>query len=145
MNSSEKNARIVWALLFLIVILLVTRSLRATLASARSLRTVAILGVAALFLAVNWGTYVYAVESNQVVQGSLGYFINPLAASVALLTTATYIFFYTPLKLRTSLSTIAGAVPGALPAVILRSWSRAASRRWSALPSLDPATALITA
>ena len=40
----------------------------------------AILGVAALFLAVNWGTYVYAVESNQVVQGSLGYFINPLVS-----------------------------------------------------------------
>jgi protoheme IX farnesyltransferase len=31
---------------------------------------------------------------------------------------ASYNFFYTPLKLRTSLSTIAGAVPGALPAVI---------------------------
>ena len=48
----------------------------------------------------------------------LAYFINPLSAIIALLTTASYIFFYTPLKLRTSLSTIAGAVPGALPAVI---------------------------
>ena len=48
----------------------------------------------------------------------LAYFINPLSSIVALLTTASYIFFYTPLKLRTSLSTIAGAVPGALPAVI---------------------------
>jgi protoheme IX farnesyltransferase len=48
----------------------------------------------------------------------LAYFINPLSAIVALLTTASYILFYTPLKLRTSLSTIAGAVPGALPAVI---------------------------
>jgi heme o synthase len=48
----------------------------------------------------------------------LAYFINPLSAIVALLTTASYIFFYTPLKLRTSLSTIAGALPGALPAVI---------------------------
>jgi heme o synthase len=48
----------------------------------------------------------------------LWYFINPLSSMVALLTTASYIFFYTPLKLRTSLSTIAGALPGALPAVI---------------------------
>jgi len=48
----------------------------------------------------------------------LAYFINPLSAIVALLTTASYIFFYTPLKLRTSLSTLAGALPGALPAVI---------------------------
>jgi protoheme IX farnesyltransferase len=48
----------------------------------------------------------------------LAYFVNPLSAGVALSTTASYIFFYTPLKLRTSLSTVAGALPGALPAVI---------------------------
>jgi protoheme IX farnesyltransferase len=48
----------------------------------------------------------------------LAYFVNPLSAAVALLTTASYLLFYTPLKLRTSLSTPAGAVPGALPAVI---------------------------
>jgi protoheme IX farnesyltransferase len=48
----------------------------------------------------------------------LAYFVNPLSAAVALFTTASYVLFYTPLKLRTSLSTIAGAVPGALPAVI---------------------------
>ena len=48
----------------------------------------------------------------------LAYYINPLSSAVALATTASYIFFYTPLKLRTSLSTIAGALPGALPAVI---------------------------
>jgi protoheme IX farnesyltransferase len=48
----------------------------------------------------------------------LAVFINPLTSYVALFTTASYIFFYTPLKTRTSLSTIAGALPGALPAVI---------------------------
>jgi len=48
----------------------------------------------------------------------LAWFVNPLASAVALVTTASYLLFYTPLKLRTSLSTIAGAVPGALPAVI---------------------------
>ena len=48
----------------------------------------------------------------------LAYFVNPLSAAVALFTTASYVLLYTPLKLRTSLSTIAGALPGALPAVI---------------------------
>lgn len=41
-----------------------------------------------------------------------------LAAGVALLTWASYLFAYTPLKTRTSLSTIVGAFPGALPPVI---------------------------
>ncbi len=48
----------------------------------------------------------------------LGYFLNPLTASVALFTALSYVVFYTPLKTRTSLSTIVGALPGALPAVI---------------------------
>ena len=68
-------------------------------------------------LTVTQGT-AFGVILTIIGVAELAYFINLLAASVALLTTASYIFFYTPLKLRTSLSTIAGAVPGALPAVI---------------------------
>lgn len=41
------------------------------------------LALAAVLLAVNWGTYIYGVNSEQVVETSLGYFINPLV-SVAL-------------------------------------------------------------
>ena len=44
--------------------------------------------------------------------------MNQLTAFVALLTLVSYVLVYTPLKTRTSLSTIVGAVPGALPAVI---------------------------
>jgi protoheme IX farnesyltransferase len=43
---------------------------------------------------------------------------STLAAAVALLTWSTYLFAYTPLKTRTSLSTVVGAFPGALPPVI---------------------------
>ena len=44
--------------------------------------------------------------------------VNPLAATVAAATLVSYVFVYTPLKTRTSLSTLVGAVPGALPPVI---------------------------
>jgi protoheme IX farnesyltransferase len=44
--------------------------------------------------------------------------VNARTALVALVTMASYVVVYTPLKLKTSLSTIVGAVPGALPAVI---------------------------
>lgn len=43
---------------------------------------------------------------------------GPLAAAVAFVTWASYLFLYTPLKTRTSLSTVVGALPGALPPVI---------------------------
>ena len=41
-----------------------------------------------------------------------------LAAAVAFVTWASYLFLYTPLKRRTPLATLVGAVPGALPPVI---------------------------
>jgi protoheme IX farnesyltransferase len=48
---------------------------------------------------------------------------GPLPALVAFVTWFSYVFVYTPLKTRTSLSTLVGAVPGALPPVI--GWSAA--------------------
>ena len=48
----------------------------------------------------------------------LTWFSGTLAAGVALVTWASYVFLYTPLKVRTSLATIVGAFPGALPPVI---------------------------
>jgi protoheme IX farnesyltransferase len=54
------------------------------------------------------------------VSGLLGLYFGsgPTAAAVAFVTWASYVFVYTPLKRRTSLSTLVGAVPGALPPVI---------------------------
>lgn len=36
-----------------------------------------------LLLAVNWGTYLYCVNSGNIVESSLGYFINPLLLCLA--------------------------------------------------------------
>ena len=75
--------RVVWCLVFLCIILSISRGWRALLVVSHSRRTVGLLAVAAAFLSINWGVYVYAVHINKVVEASLGYFINPLV-SVAL-------------------------------------------------------------
>ena len=49
--------------------------------------------------------------------------VNLLTAALAALTFASYVLLYTPLKRRTSLNTLVGAVPGALP--IVGGWTAA--------------------
>src|SRR4051812_31889932 len=53
-------------------------SLRAVL---RDRRRLWLLSGAALLIAVNWGTFIYAVNSNHVIESSLGYFITPLVSA----------------------------------------------------------------
>ena len=48
----------------------------------------------------------------------LYFLVNLLAATLAAATMATYVFVYTPLKRRTTLNTLVGAIPGALPPMI---------------------------
>ncbi|MGA9995694.1 MAG: heme o synthase [Pyrinomonadaceae bacterium] len=49
--------------------------------------------------------------------------VNPLTAMFGLTVIAGYLFFYTPLKTRTTLSTVVGAFPGAMPP--LMGWTAA--------------------
>ena len=70
--------RILWSALtmgVLVVLLGRVPHLRALL---RSPRTMLLLTAAALTISVNWGTYIYGVTNDRVVESSLGYFINPL-------------------------------------------------------------------
>ncbi|MGH6690850.1 MAG: heme o synthase, partial [Gammaproteobacteria bacterium] len=60
--------------------------------------------------------FALALSTTGLVELAAG--VNLLCAAVAALTSITYVFAYTPLKRRTSLATLVGAVPGALPPVI---------------------------
>lgn len=70
--------RILWSLLFCAVLIVVGRSWTELRTVFRSGRQTSFLAAAAFAIAVNWGVYIYAVNSDQVVEASLGYFINPL-------------------------------------------------------------------
>ena len=70
--------RIVWSLLLLLIIVFLRGnwgSIRKT-GNARNIFFIYLL--AALLLAANWLTYIFAVNSDHIVESSLGYFINPL-------------------------------------------------------------------
>jgi chloramphenicol-sensitive protein RarD len=70
--------RIIWSLVAVGVILTVRRHwgwLRALKAKQTGL-----LAIAAAVITVNWGTYIYAVNTGQTIEAALGYFINPLVS-----------------------------------------------------------------
>jgi chloramphenicol-sensitive protein RarD len=72
--------RVVWSVLFCVILITVTRSWR-TLANAFRDRSVfGALAIAGALIAVNWLTYTYGVTTGQAVEASLGYFINPLVS-----------------------------------------------------------------
>ncbi|CAM3818837.1 EamA family transporter RarD [Roseateles saccharophilus] len=68
--------RTLWSLVFVAVVMLTTGRL-AWLKSV-SLATWRRFALSAALIAVNWLTYVWAVGHGQVINASLGYFINPL-------------------------------------------------------------------
>ena len=70
--------RSLWSLVFLGLLLTGLKRwswLKQVLAEPRKLP---LFGFSALLLACNWLVYVYAIQTHQVVEASLGYFINPL-------------------------------------------------------------------
>src|SRR4051812_44921036 len=70
--------RVLWSLLVCVVALTVVRAWRQVLDVLRSARRTALLTTASVLLAVNWGVYIYAVNSGHVIEASLGYYVNPL-------------------------------------------------------------------
>lgn len=70
--------RVVWAVPVGALIVLGRRQVPELLRALRHWRTLAFLALAAVFIAVNWLTYIYAVQHEQIFQASLGYYINPL-------------------------------------------------------------------
>jgi len=70
--------RVLWSLLVCLAVVALTGAVADLRGVLRSRRSVLMLAGAAGLIAVNWGVYVYAVNSGHVVEASLGYFINPL-------------------------------------------------------------------
>ena len=70
--------RILWSLVLLAVLASLWRRWPAIGAALRNRRVALTLFVTALLIATNWLVYIWAVVNDHVLEGSLGYFLNPL-------------------------------------------------------------------
>ncbi len=70
--------RITWSAVCMVLLVVVARRGRHLAEVVRDRRRLLLLTGAAVIISVNWVTYIWAVNHDRVVEGSLGYFINPL-------------------------------------------------------------------
>jgi len=70
--------RIVWCALFVMIVALLRRRLGHLRQILRTPRLLGTLTLTSLLISVNWTVYIYCVASRQLVESSLGYYINPL-------------------------------------------------------------------
>ena len=70
--------RMIWSLVFVVIILSFKRHFTWLNSVIRSPKIILTFALSAFCIALNWFTYIWAVNSNHVVDASLGYFIAPL-------------------------------------------------------------------
>lgn len=70
--------RILWSTIFCLGFWLWKRNFSWIRELFRRPRQLLLLALSGYILAINWGVYIYAVDSGNVLESSLGYFINPL-------------------------------------------------------------------
>ncbi|MEU6001211.1 MULTISPECIES: EamA family transporter RarD [unclassified Streptomyces] len=70
--------RMAWSLVVVGVALLIVRRWAWAGELIRQPRKLGLVTIASAVITVNWGVYIWAVNSGHVVEASLGYFINPL-------------------------------------------------------------------
>lgn len=74
--------RFIWLLVFMIVMLLCIRKFRSVVREIRhafsNRRSAMSISVAAVLICANWFIFIFTVNSDHVLEASLGYYINPL-------------------------------------------------------------------
>jgi chloramphenicol-sensitive protein RarD len=74
--------RIFWSFIFVSILVFVQKRRRESIPALRSGRYKVTFLLSALTLGTNWFIYIWAVNTNQIVESSMGYFINPLLSVV---------------------------------------------------------------
>jgi len=70
--------RTLWSCLFIWVWLAFRRKIRSALALFAQPRMLGVLALTGGLIASNWGTYIYAVQAERLLDASIGYFMTPL-------------------------------------------------------------------
>lgn len=72
--------RIVWSLVFMCIVITVTKQWDEFKHIIKDKRQMLYIFIASIMITINYGVYIWAINSNKIIEASLGYYINPLLA-----------------------------------------------------------------
>ncbi|NLQ17958.1 EamA family transporter RarD [Marinomonas sp. M1K-6] len=70
--------RVIWSCVIVLVLILILRYTDALKTVLQSPKTLLAMVVSTVLIAINWGTFIWAIQNNKMLSASLGYYINPL-------------------------------------------------------------------
>ncbi|MDF2522729.1 MAG: protein RarD, partial [Clostridiales bacterium] len=74
--------RILWSFMFVCTILYFNGNLHKCKEVFKDKLNIIRISCATVFITINWGTYIWAVNSDHIVEASMGYYMNPLIVVV---------------------------------------------------------------
>ncbi|EPJ46864.1 MAG: RarD protein, DMT superfamily transporter [Osedax symbiont Rs1] len=70
--------RIIWSFVLLLFLVFITKQAKQVLSLFKAPKQILVLAIASILIAINWLVFIWAVNSDRMLEASLGYFINPL-------------------------------------------------------------------
>lgn len=74
------SCRVIWSAVFCLIIIVLKRDLDELKRTLRDKKQMKLLLCSGIMIAINWGFYIYAVNTGHILDGSLAYYLNPLFA-----------------------------------------------------------------
>lgn len=109
--------RVIWSFVFTVLFVLLIRQYKQMIADIKMLwknkKQFFLLFVASVFVSLNWGIFIWAVNNGHLLQTSLGYYINPLISVLFGL-----IFFKEKISRATAVAVIIAAIGVGYQAVL---------------------------
>lgn len=109
--------RVIWSFVFTVLFVLLIRQYKQMIADIKMLwknkKQFVLLFVASVFVSLNWGIFIWAVNNGHLLQTSLGYYINPLISVLFGL-----IFFKEKISRATAVAVIIAAIGVGYQAVL---------------------------
>ena len=72
--------RAIWSVLFLLPIVLLAGKWRSCLKALTTPKVLGGLALTSLLISINWSVFIWSIETDRVLQSSMGYYINPLCS-----------------------------------------------------------------